>query len=134
MVRDAAALPATNHNSRASPPIKTIDPNVLRPPSYLKPPEPDARSVVEQYVQSSTWLGADIEETNVGDPGVPECASQLATRGSSIFKCFIIEFKQQGATKYKCFDCKYIIDRIDRALEHQRSKRRHKPFVCPKGW
>jgi hypothetical protein len=117
-----------------SPPIQTIDPNVLRPPSYPIPPERDARSVIIDYIMSSDWLAANMKERNVGGPGVPGCASQLATSGSSVFMCCVAKIKRQGVTKYKCIECNHIVDRIDRALEHQRSKRDHKPFACPQGW
>ena len=127
---------ATDYEQQSSPPNKTINPNVLRPPSYPNPQERDPRSVVADYVRSSAWLGEDTMEPEVGTgyPGIPECASQLVMPGCSIFKCFIIRVKQRGATMYKCVDCNHIVDRIDRALEHQRSKRDHKPFVCPKEW
>lgn len=129
------ALASTTGPERpASPPAPTIDPNLLRPPSSPILSEQDARSVVRDYIVSAPWLGSDAKEANVGDEGVPACASQLAGNGCSIFKCLIVEVKQQGVTKYKCVDCNHTIDRIDRALEHQRSKRGYKPFPCPKGW
>jgi len=79
---------------------------------------------------------------DVGDKEVKKCVSQLASKlasklavlDRSIFLCFITDIKQQGVKKYKCIDCGYIADRLDRALEHQRSKRDHTPFPCPKGW
>ncbi len=125
----------SGHERPSSSPPPTIDPKVLR-----RSPSPpilsmqDARSVVRVYVGSAGWLSSDTTEPNVGDGDVPPCASQLAGDGSSIFKCFIDEIKQRRVTKYKCVDCNHTVDRIDRALEHQRSKRGHKPFSCPKGW
>jgi len=127
---NAPAL-TSDHERSPSPPTQTIDPNLLRPPS---PSKREARLIVSKYIASARWISTDMEEPNVGDPGVPTCASLLADEGSSIFKCLMVQVKQQGITKYKCVDCKHIADRIDRALEHQRSKLHYKPFSCPAGW
>jgi len=129
-----APAPTNGHEHSPSPPTQTIDPKLLRLPSPPAPSKPEARSIVREYIASADWLSADAEEPNVGDPGVPPCASLLADDGSPIFRCLIDQIKQQGVTKYKCADCKHIIDRIDRALEHQRSKLHYKPFSCPAGW
>jgi hypothetical protein len=126
--------PASCQDRPSSPPSQTIDPSLLLPPPPPVLSKGEARSKVRKYIGSAGWLRANTMETNVGDLGVPACASLLAEVGCPIFKCLIDEIKQRGITKYKCADCGHIIDRIDRALEHQRSKLDHKPFSCPKGW
>ena len=135
LLHDSIGMPApADVHQQPSPPTQTIDPNVFRLPPCPIVQGQDPRSVVGEYILSALWFIENMEEPKVGDPGVPECASQLAALCASIFGCFIIEIKQQGVTKYKCVECKHTVDRMDRALEHQRSKWNHKPFTCPKGW
>ena len=137
LVPDYLRAPASTsgHERSLSPPTnQTIDPKVFLPSLPVLSKE-EARSFVSRYIVSAGWLSANTKEPNVGDIGVPPCASRLAGDGCSIFRCLMDEIKQQGVTKYKCADCKHTADRIDRALEHQRSKCGHKPFSCPKeGW
>jgi hypothetical protein len=117
-----------------SPPTQTIDPNLLRP---QPPPVPQiVQAVVLNYIKFSDWLRTHSMEPTVGDrdQDVPGCASQLALPGCSLFECFIMAQKQNRTTKYKCVLCNHVTNRIDRALEHQRSKWDHKPFLCPREW
>jgi len=130
------SIPASmsGHEHPSLLPTLTIDPNVLRRPIHPILQVQDSLSAVRDYVRFSDWLARHMEETKVGDPGVPACASQLADDACSIFMCFIVKIKRQGAMKYKCVDCGHTVKRVDRALEHQRFKRGHQPFRCPEGW
>lgn len=129
---------AGDHERQPSPPIKTVDPKVFRSPSQPTPQERDPRLVVKKYIENAPWLKANTMDPNVGDDigneEATQCAAQLVGLGCSFFKCFIIDIKQQGVTKYECIDTGYIVDRLDRALGYQRSRKGHTPFLCPKGW
>jgi len=84
-----ALAPTSGHERSPSPPTQTIDPNLPRPPSPPVPSKREARSIVSKYIASAGWISTDTEEPNLGNLGVPPCASLLAGDGSSIFRCLI---------------------------------------------
>ena len=74
-------------------------------------------------------------EPCVGQPGVPDCALQLAKSGYSIWACFFKRVRRKGSTILKCVDCGHETVRLNRAVGHQRVKWEHKPFACTDaGW
>ena len=95
-----------------------------------------ARELIEAYVEHAPWFEAQAVEAHVGDDGVPPCALQLARPGESVYRCFVDSGKdRRGQPVYSCSACPFKSDRLHRVVGHQRSKRGHRPFVCPdEGW
>jgi len=98
------------------------------------PPAPtstqDARQLLEDYIKSSVWYRADMMEPSVGDAGVPTSALLLARSGESVYRCFVDTGQdQEGNTKHSCSACGFESSQLDRLIEHQRSKRGHKPVA-----
>ena len=89
-----------------------------------------ARQLMEGYIKSSTWHKTDMMEPSVGDVGVPIYAVLLAASGESVYRCFVdTKTDQEGKTEYHCSSCGFKSNRLDRSIEHQRSKRGHRPFA-----
>jgi len=90
----------------------------------------DARQLLEDYIKRSIWYKTDTMEPSVGDIGVPTDALLLALSGESVYRCFVDTRRdQEGKTKHYCSACGFESDRLDRLIEHQRSKRGHRPVV-----
>jgi len=93
----------------------------------------EPRSVVGEYMGSSSWLGTNTMESSVGDRDVPTCASQLARARRSDSQHSTVEIKVQGGKEYKSIDRKHISHRADRVLKHQLSKLGINGSYAPKG-
>jgi hypothetical protein len=90
----------------------------------------DARQLMEDYIKSSTWYQTESMEPSVGDVGVPTCALLLARSGESVYRCFVDTGEDQGGkTEHCCSACGFRSRRLDRLIEHQRSKRGHRPVA-----
>jgi hypothetical protein len=112
-------------------------PQVTQPSdSQLTLSDDEVRSLVEQYIQSAAWFREHKHEPLVGGDGVPSCALQIAPKGESIYRCFVVLGKpKKNKPTFKCATCKYASDRLHRVIGHQRVKRNHKPFTCQDvGW
>lgn len=96
----------------------------------------EVRSLIEQYIQAAPWFHEHAQESLVGEEGVPTCALQLAPKGESVYRCFVVPGKsKKNKPMFKCATCEYTSDRLHRVVGHQRIKRNHKPFVCGDvGW
>ena len=85
---------------------------------------------MEDYIKNSNWYKTDMVEPSVGDVGVPACALFLARSGESVYRCFVDARKdQEGNTKHYCSACGFNSGQLVRLIEHQRSKRGHRPFA-----
>ena len=94
-----------------------------------------SRAVIKDYILASAWFKAHAMEPCVDDAGVPECALLLAGPGDSIWACFFRRVRRNGVANFKCGDCPHVTDRLNRAVDHQRSKWEHQPFACTDtGW
>ena len=94
-----------------------------------------ARVVIKAYILDSAWFKTHEMEPRVGEAGVPECALLLASLGDSIWACFFRRVRRNRVANFKCAECPHITDRLNRAVEHQRSEWRHQPFACSDlGW
>ena len=114
-------------------PIQPVSsPGVLDTP----PPDDEVRSLIEQYIQAAPWFREQAHEPLVGDEGVPTCAVQLAPKGESVYRCFVVPGKsKKNKLMFKCATCEYTSDLLRRVVGHQRAKREHKPFACGDvGW
>ena len=112
----------------------------MHPPDFPPPilSDDEARAVMEQYVQAAPWLREHALEPLVGGHGVPACALQLAPKGQSIYRCFVVQGPpKKNKAMFKCASatCDFTNDRPNRVVGHQRKKRHHKPFRCDDvGW
>jgi len=94
-----------------------------------------ARARVAAHILASLWYRSHGMEPPVDQPGVPECALQLAKSGYSIWACFFKKVRRKGLTVYKCVKCGHETHRLNRAVAHQRAEWEHKPFACTDpGW
>jgi len=95
----------------------------------------EARQILDTWILNSDWLRQDMMEPMVGDHGVPTCAPQLASSGSSIYCCFLIPvmYKKGKISGWKsATDPTSKPDRHQRAIGKERAKRGHCPFKCPR--
>ena len=90
----------------------------------------DARAVIKAYILAAAWFTAHEMEPRVDGEGVPECARLLASPEDSIWACFYRRVRRDGLAIFKCAECPHQAPRLDRAVDHQRSKLGHKPFAC----
>ena len=96
----------------------------------------EARSLINEYIMAAPWFHEHTQEPLVGGEGVPTCALQLAPKGESVYRCFVVPGKS-GRNKpvFKCATCAYTSDRLSPMIGHQRVKRNHRPFACGDvGW
>ena len=130
------SLPQTSADSPSSPSSPSTTVTSIDPPPESQT-EDELRAQLDQHIQSTKWFQADEPEPNVGAPGVPAWAAQLAPPGRSIdacsiYACFVKPARAKGAVVYKCSSpgCPFKSARLRRAVGHQRKKRNHKPFMC----
>jgi len=128
--------PPSSIQSAASSPRDTPPLTPQPSESTLTLSDEEARSLVEQYIRSSSWFRENAHEPLVGGDGVPGCALQLAPKGESIYRCFVVLGRpKRNRPVFECATCEYTSDRLHRVVGHQRSKRKHKPFACgDDGW
>ena len=116
--------------SHLSPTSTTTSTRASTPPIS----DEEARWTLSIWIMSSDWLRKDEMEPMVGDPGVPPCALQLASKGESVYSCFLVpvidgDGKLSGykSTAYPTSKA----DRHQRAIARERANRGHCPFKCP---
>ena len=129
-IQSVVSLPdALDTHPSTHPSMKPLD-----SPSAIS--DDEARSLIEEYIQTAPWFREHAHEPLVGDEGVPVCALQLAPTGESVFRCFVVMGKtKKNKLVFKCATCEYTSDRLYRVVRHQRVKRGHKPFACvDDGW
>jgi hypothetical protein len=94
-----------------------------------------ARALIETYILASAWFESHAMEPCADEAGVPDCASQLARPGDSVWACFFRRVRSNGITILKCVGCGHETTRLNRAVGHQRAEWGHKPFACTDpGW
>ena len=114
-----------------SPPIPSNTPTRMSTPSLS---DAEARQTLDTWIMNSDWRRQHKMEPLVGEPGVPTCALQLASKGQSIYCCFLIPVK---ARRGKILGWKSATDptskpdRRQRAIGKERARHVHCPFKCP---
>ena len=134
-IQPPSSQPATcSPHTLVTPPFKPQVTQHSEPQPILS--DEEVRSLIEEYIRSAPWFGKHEHEPLVGGDGVPACASQLASKGESIYRCFVVPDKsKKNKPMFKCATCEYTSDRLHRVVGHQRVKRNHKPFACQDdGW
>ena len=131
----ALSLPLPGEDSPPSSPSTSID---QLPEDETKD---ELRVRLDHEIRSAPWFKNNKPEPTVGAPGVPAWAARLASRGRSIYECFVTAVRVKDAIVYKCSSpgckgCKFKSTRLRRVVGHQRKMRKHKPFVCEAhpGW
>ena len=125
----------SSQSSRMQPESSTRQ--VMQPPdSRPALSDDEARSLIDKYIQAAPWFHEHLIEPLVGDEGVPTCTLQLASRGESVYRCFVVPGKSKdNIPMFECATCEYTSNRLHRVIEHQRVKRNHRPFACGDvGW
>ena len=138
----------------AAPAVRPTPPGALPSPSPSPSPSPfpspeiteivepqlalsdtAARAHIMAYILASVWFRSHEMEPCVSQPGVPDCALQLAKPEWSIWACLFKRVRRRGVTVLKCVECGHETPRLNRAVGHQRAKWEHKPFACTDpGW
>jgi len=95
----------------------------------------EARAYIMAYILASVWFKSHAMEPSIDQPGVPDCALQLAKEGDSIWACFFKRIRRNRTTVFKCVACGHETSRLNRAVDHQRAEWQHMPFACEDpGW
>jgi hypothetical protein len=134
--------PSSIHSAAGPPDLHTLvtPPSTpqLTQPSDVRPTlsDDEARAIIERYIQGAPWFHEHQHEPLVGGKGLPACALQLAPKGESIYRCFVVPGRpKKHKPVFNCATCDYASDRLHRVVGHQRAKRGHKPFACQDdGW
>ena len=114
-----------------SPPISSDPPTRMSTPPLS---DEEARQALHTWIMNSDWRRQHKMEPLVGDPEVPTCALHLASKGQSIYCCFLIPVM---ARRGKILGWKSATDpsskpdRHQRAIGKERAQRDHCPFKCP---
>ena len=136
------ALPCPYFRRSPSPPtVQAVPPSPSIPsntPTRMPTPflsDEEARQTIHTWIMNSDWRREDKMEPLVGDPGVPTCALQLASKGQSLYCCFLIPVMARGGKISgwtPAADPTSKPDRRQRVIGKERAKRDHFPFNCPR--
>ena len=123
------------HTTRMAPRLSSMSPTMATRMSSPSLSEEEARGILETWIRNSDWYNQNEMEPVVGGPGVPTCALQLASKGQSIYCCFLIpvlDRKGKISGWKSATDPASKPDRHQRALGRERANRDHCPFQCPR--
>jgi hypothetical protein len=97
--------------------------------------ETAGRDQVRAYIRSASWHAANEPEPTADAPGVPACALQLARPCKSVWVCLFRRVRRGREMVYECVACGHEAERLHRAVRHQRTEWKYKPYACADpGW